>query len=733
MPILSAEFWIDQLRSAFSLYSEPLLRQVATKLARVRNQWPAAELIDRCTATLTNPATLDRRLADLTPVCRQLLAAIGFAGEPRLPVGDLVELALCLGASDGLQPVLELLEAGLLFPELASGRASLKDFQQAVMQASSVHHRLFTLPLICSRARTNSDWSWKPGTPRSKPDALQATHEADGLEWPLRLAALHQQLVTAPLRRTQSGDFFKRDRERLLEDPLLSRPPADDLAPIPELPLFIVSLAEAEGILELQDAELRAGSLPPSWGAGLQPALASLWSAFFRINDWNAANGWRVSEGQNPLRSAYVAVLMLLAHLPEDGWVHLGDIQEWLEQHHPALARRRQRTSEEAEWVASFILGICFQLRIVQACPPSSPASRQRTEPAGGDTLVRLSPTGRWLLGLAEPPPVAPVLPRTLLVQPNLEIIVYRQGLTPDLISKLSRFATWLTQGPACTLQLNAEAIYRALETGLDFDDIVRTLEQHGTRPMPPAVIEMLRTWSNKRERLSLFASAAILEFTRPEDMEEALARGISAVRLTDRLALVPNEEEIDYKHFRLLSTRDYGMPPERCVEVAEDGVTLNVDLTRSDLLLDAELQRFAEASPNSAPAGRKQYSITPASLVRARAAGVTLNSLDAWFLQRAGQPVSAAARLLLLAGEPSRSEDSAGPSRDGAFQLQLRRTLVLDVGEQHVADGLMQWPETRRLIHERLGPTALAVQEESVAALVNKLRELGISVDAAS
>src|SRR5262245_36867617 len=127
MPILSAEFWSEQLRAALSSYAEPLLRQVATRLARVRNQWPAAELIERCMATLSNAATVDRRLGELTPLCRQLLAVMGYTREPRLPVGDLVELALALGANDGLQPVLDLLEAGLLFPE--SSTSKVRDFQ----------------------------------------------------------------------------------------------------------------------------------------------------------------------------------------------------------------------------------------------------------------------------------------------------------------------------------------------------------------------------------------------------------------------------------------------------------------------------------------------------------------------------------------------------------------------------------------------------------------------------
>ena len=50
------------------------------------------------------------------------------------------------------------------------------------------------------------------------------------------------------------------------------------------------------------------------------------------------------------------------------------------------------------------------------------------------------------------------------------------------------------------------------------------------------------------------------------------------AKTLTDRLGLVSDENALDYRQFRLSGTRDYGAKIEKCVTVAEDGVTLRVD-----------------------------------------------------------------------------------------------------------------------------------------------------------
>src|SRR5262249_32961546 len=192
-----------------------------------------------------------------------------------------------------------------------------------------------------------------------------------------------------------------------------------------------------------------------------------------------------------------------------------------------------------------------------------------------------------WLLGLGEPPPPGPVFKQTLLVQPTLEIVAFRQGLTPALVTRLTRFATWKTLGSACTLQLEPETVYRALESGETFDSIRLALEQPSTRALPTAVVDSLRTWSNKRDRITVYPSATLLEFASAADLDEALARGLAAVRVADTVAVVPSEDDIEFRHFRLTGTRDYALPPDRCVSVEEDGVTLTVDAARSDLMLE--------------------------------------------------------------------------------------------------------------------------------------------------
>ncbi len=724
----------QRLAATLARYSEPLLRKVAARLARPRNQWPADELIVKAQEAIDNPPVLDRRLAELPPAGQRLLSLIGRSRQMDWPLGAAVEMLMALGHKDGLAAVMELLDAGVLFPDLSTMSGKLGTFEQWLATAGGAGLNLFTLPQIASRlAHVDLELDEMPA---EMPGLGAATLEADGLEWLLRLGAVWQRVSEAPLRRTQQGGLFKRDVDRIEQDTLLNTAPADKLADAPDLGFMLLEWAEQAGVLVAGDGELLAGRLPEDWGENVADAVAGLLPHLFRLRSWQPLDGWKGGEPVpgNPFPSACLLALMLLARQPAGAWLRPSTLQDWLLEHHPYWQSESLRPSQKRPWPEAFLLGVCYPLKLVQVTKDQGGAGGERAEGlpprgglgAGGDGpkappqgsegawLVRLSPVGRWLLAGGEEPPPVPAFPKTLTVQPNLEIIAFRQGLTPGLIGRLTRMAAWKTLGAACTLQLGPETVYRALEAGETFDTLCQALDKHGTRPTPQAVVDSLRTWSAKRDRITIYPAAALLEFATAKELDEALARGLTGTRVSDTVVVVPSEEQIDFKHFRLTGTRDYALPPQRCVTAEGDGVTLTVDLSLSDLLLETELSRFADAAGPPA-GGRKQYRLTPASMARARSGGWGLAALETWFLQRTGGEAPPAARLLLTAPQ-------AAPPR-------LAHHLVLHAESEVSADGLMQWPATRELIAERLGPTALAVREEDREALITRLAELGVTM----
>ena len=436
----------------------------------------------------------------------------------------------------------------------------------------------------------------------------------------MRLAAVWQRVDEVPLRQTQQGTLYKRDRERLEDDPVLAGPISDALEPLPDMAALWLVLARAVGLVRSEPGSERVVAAPPEFWAEnawhLPQMIAARWLA---LRTWHEQGGMQHEGATVELALPYArpAVLLWLATVPEGEWVALDDLEKHLEglkpdwdrptflsapvvtapsRGRPRRAKASGRAAElanDASALESLLLGAGYQFGLV----------RTAEEVSSGRRVVQLSALGRYLLALGPPPPPRPAFEHFLFVQPNFEIIAYRQGLTPSLIGQFSRFARWSQLGAALEMRLTPESVYRGLEGGLTPEDMHDRLARHSQRPLPAGVAEALRTWAGRRERVTYHATATLVEFASRDDLEHALklwpASARSApVAISERLLLVEDESSIPFQRFRLAGSRDYRRPAEHCMEVEHDGVTMTLDLARSDLLVDAELARFTEEQP---------------------------------------------------------------------------------------------------------------------------------------
>jgi hypothetical protein len=476
------------------------------------------------------------------------------------------------------------------------------------------------------------------------------------------------------------------------------------------------------------------------------------------LRQWHEQGGMR-QEGSNvELALPYLrpAILLWLATLGPEDWVALDDLAAHLRQLAPRWDRislgdepaatlptptgSRSRSARAgggksdsgsssaaagagAGVLESLLLGAAYQLGLIRVAEESG--SRRR--------VVQLASLGRYFLALGPPPPPRPSFEHFLFVQPNFEIIAYRQGLTPMLIGAFSRFAQWSQIGAALEMKLTPESVYRGLEGGLTERSILDRLAQHSARPLPASVAEALRTWSDRRERITYHATATLIEFATRGDLEQGMmlwpAESRPPVRISERLLLVEDESTIPFQRFRLAGSRDYRRAPEACLEVEPDGVTLTLDLARSDLLIDAELTRFAVEQPSaatsaSAPSSdspgnpRRRFLVSPESLARAAENGLSPALLAHWYAKRTGAEMPPAVRLLLLAA-------SGRPA-----PLEARRPLILHAPSAQWLDGLLQHPATRSHLGERLGPTTAIIPDESLEAFRLALTGLGLFLE---
>ncbi|WP_406700981.1 helicase-associated domain-containing protein [Singulisphaera sp. Ch08] len=696
------------------------------------------------TERLAEPRFAERILAPLELGPRLATSLFMLTETTSWSFNGLFHALMCLGI-EPTPTVHRLLELGLLAIELAEGNFT-NDLARLIERGQVGGARFLAHPSVLGASRTVlPERSLPPHT-----GTVSRIRETDGLEAILRLAAVWQRVAEGPLRRTQHGTLYKRDRDRLEDDPVLAGPIADALEPLPDMAAFWLALSRAVSLLVDEENSDRVVAAPPGFWAEnaihLPQMIATRWLA---LRTWHEQGGMQQEGSTVELALPFLrpVVLLWLATLAEDEWVALDDfdaqlrelLPDWdragfLEEPaanpaarakalraaksaRPARESRNEGTGPEPAVLESLLLGAAYQLGLVRAAVDGS----------DGRAIVQLSALGRYILAIGPPPPPRPTFEHFLYVQPNFEIIAYRQGLTPSLIGQFSRFALWSQVGAALELKLTPESVYRGLEGGLNPPEMLDRLARHSQRALPAGVSEAVRTWAGRRDRITYYGSATLVEFATREDLEKAMAQwpesvGAAPIAISDRLLLVEDDSSIPFQRLRLAGARDYRRSPEACLEVEADGVTLSLDLSRSDLLVDAELVRFADELPLDPATGtpgnpRRRFVISPASIARGTANGMTSSTLSHWFARRTDADIPPAVRLLLLANQ----------SRVPA--LNTSRPLVLHAPSADLIDGLVQHPSTRSHLGERLGPTSVVVPDEELEAFRIALDQLGLAI----
>jgi hypothetical protein len=685
--------WTDRVRAALSRYSDGLLRASTGGLVKPKIGQSTGEIIDRVAEAQLNAPVIDRRLRELPPAAQALVRILGLSRQSEWTVGHGITLAAALGHSEGFTPVETLLRSAIAYPG-DSGEFPIDDFPAWFGQAGSLAAPIFLHPAVLSRARGLN------ATATAKPRGSAAT--ADGLEWPLRIAAAWQRSRPAPVKTTQSKALFKRDLTRLQNDALLNAPLGDRAAVSPDAGILAFEWAVAAGLFRPSTNEYVAIPAIVDWTDDLRQLLTHLFSRFFAVESWDPRRGYLPGGDVTPqTATAALVVFDQLARSPSSAHAP-AELADVLWEHHPSwqsVLTREDARNRGADWVDALLTAVAYPLQIVE-------------RPASDPDKYRLSEFGRHLLCSAPEPPAPPLYPQTLTVQPNAEMIVYRQGLSPRLIAELSRFAAWKQLGPACTLELNAEETYRGLESGLTLAVLKQTLDRHAMRPLPPNVADLLSRWADKRERITVFPSATLVEFLHASELDLALSRGLVSIKLTDRIGLTADGRDPDFKALRLIGNREYDARAVQCLSLAPDGLTLSVDPSQADLLLDAEIARLAEPIPANGSTHRL-YRLTPAKLRAACERGMTPESIDHWLETRSGAPLSPAGRLFLA---------------NGSTPAPISKTCrIVRLPSEPFADGLAQWPETTNLLRDRLGPTTFVIDPANLDELTERLASLGI------
>jgi hypothetical protein len=696
----------------------------------------AATLAGELTDQLDDPLSLRAIRQGLSDADRAALGLFGLTETRSWPMAGL-RLALSALAVDADATLAGLIRRGLLAVESPIESEPIDPADLTVAAAAS-EMEVWAHPAVARGGRLP--------VAAAAPEAagpVSRLRESDGLEPIIRLAALWQRAGAGPLRRTQQGVIYKRDRERIEEGGLLAAPVDEVLADLPDLPSLWLGLARRVGLLAVDRSDDSLRAAPAEfWAENALHLPQMLASAWLGLRSWDERGETPPDSPPPPGPPAAclrLPVLLRLATLDPDAWTTLDALAAALDadapgwerlgtQDDPASAARRARgaarkgqgtarENQAGRVLDRIVLGGAYTLGLVRA--GEEEGSRRPT--------AQLTPLGRYVLATGPPPPPRTTFDQFLFVQPNLEIIAYRQGLTPPIIGLLSRFAWWSRISAAVELKLTQESVALGLEWGMTPAEILDVLARHSQRALPGSVKDAVDRWADRREQVTFHTAATLVEFNSREERDWALEawrtegssrRPFEAV--ADRYILAESAQDVPTARISTTAARDYRLPPERCVGVEADGVTLSLEPSRSDLLAEAEVARFADEEPASGKAGaRRRFVITAGSLDRARDAGLTSAALADWFRRRTGQDLSPAVRLMIRSTTVSDSRLESWPAR---------RLLVLTAPSAEMLDGVVQHPDTRDLLGERLGPTAVIVPEAGAGTLRERLRRFGIA-----
>lgn len=694
-------------------YAPPLLETIVQRATRYATNHTELEPIARLHAVLSDEELVAKLVVDLEPAERRALAVFRSSPYVAWRWDNAVRLLSACGVDMPYEVLQRLLNEGLLSMAPTTSQDALARFE---VHGAARPEGLPVVALASPLGELKLDLPAAVPTLSGKPSA-KGFRQTDGWEFPLRLAVLWQLARRLPIKRTQMNQLFKRDQERIGANPLLSTAMLDAPVLTPETGMLVYAIAMGQGWLPaLADEQSPQTTLDHVWPPHLHDLLLSCAASLVGVEWWNELGAETpVGVFRREVASARYLILLWMATLGSDQGATVEQLARRLQKVHApwnatgeligSLRNTESRAQLARDWIKQWVFGPLYQVGLVAV-----------GQSAEGDLLARLTPLGYRFVGRDAVLDAPLAYPQTLLAQPNHQVVVYRQGMTVELLSQIVAFAEPKSLGAALSFEINADSVYLGLEAGLAPDRMIAVLEQHGSRALPSGLAESIRTWAAKRSRLCVYASASLFEFADEKDMREALARGLEGIPITDRMVLVPEEKDGAFKNLRITAARDYNFDAEQCVESGPDGIMLKVDLTKSDLMLESELRRFAEPVQFRDRNGRQQFRVTADSLRRAFEQGLGVDYLEEWFRRRTGGDPPPSVRLLCRAV--------------AAADMTARRQVVVRTESPIITDGLLQHPLTAELFHERLGPTALTVLSANTEKLREALADLGIKLD---
>ena len=202
----------------------------------------------------------------------------------------------------------------------------------------------------------------------------------------------------------------------------------------------------------------------------------------------------------------------------------------------------------------------------------------------------RLSPAGRTILGDGSDLPEE-VTSKSLVVQPNFELLLFPEGRTPATMFAVERFARpGEEEGQVLTYRITRESVYGAVKDGMGIDQLLSFLEARASSALPQNVRRTLSTWASQFDRVVLMKGCLLVEGGTAKELDAQLKRlkGLRTERVTPTMVMVsPVDAAEAHKRLERKScvVLDLSGPPPACITVSGE-LVIELSTELSDLTI---------------------------------------------------------------------------------------------------------------------------------------------------
>ena len=278
---------------------------------------------DEITEHLDQPSAVEQLIARVAIGSRLALSLFALTETTSMSLAGVAHTLGILGRTDRVDR--QTTRAGFVGDRAQCRARSVRGFPGGPRAGNPARLRLRAHPAVTNGVRTARPEVAPPGS------QARSGRSASPMGWSQSFAwrALWQRVGAEPLRQTHQGTLYKRDRDRLTEDPVLACSIADALRPLARLPELWLELACHVGLIERDPAgdRLLAAS-SEFWtdnAVHLPQMIATGWIGLRSWQELQAKSG-DANAGESALPFLRLAVLLLLSALGESEWAPLDEL-----------------------------------------------------------------------------------------------------------------------------------------------------------------------------------------------------------------------------------------------------------------------------------------------------------------------------------------------------------------------------------------------------------------------